>query len=141
MHQPTGTCMAPVRLDSLLAPWEMLTGANLPTVLICAGDWAWPCICGTCTWEVCCCCCCCCCLRSWKCAGVMAFPGSWTPVAAEETTSGEGRHSHSSRLRELSDVRIPWDTCVTRDRAGVCAGVRLVVTTAEVVTEVTARTP
>lgn len=36
---------------------------------------------------------------------------------------------------------LPWDTWVTKDRVGVCTGVRLVVTTAEAVTEVAARTP
>lgn len=60
---------------------KMLTGVSLPTALICVGAWAWGWACGT--WEggggggg---------CRRSWKCAGVMVFPGSCTPVAGEAT--------------------------------------------------------
>ena len=55
--------------------WKMLTGVNLPTALICAGDWAGPWVCGTCTWGVCCS------LGGWTCVVVMVFPGSGTPVA------------------------------------------------------------
>lgn len=40
-----------------------------------------------------------------------------------------------------TEPHLPWDTWVTRDRVGVCTAVRLVVTTAEAVTEVTALTP
>lgn len=45
------------------------------------------------------------------------------------------------RKKSLNTGSLPGVTWVTKDLVWVCTGVRLVVTTAEAVTDVTARTP
>lgn len=76
-----------------------LTCDNFPTVFIWAGDWvwAWAWIWGTCTWAACCCCC----LRSWKWAGVIVLPESWTVGVAVYRAKGKEKGQPFDETHQL----------------------------------------